>query len=117
MYMHYNYNKLYSNFCEDLITPASILDLCKGDLSSLKVKDIEKLASLLSVSEEFAANRHAPSHEVLFHVLYNWHCKNPTATKRKLASLMENDLYKQAVKLNPKCKLDHYPPYTEMHIE
>jgi hypothetical protein len=67
------------------------------------------------LSEEFAANKHAPSHEVLFHVLYSWHCKNPTATKRKLASLMEKDLYKQAVKLDPKCKLDHYLFITSIH--
>ena len=47
---------------------------------------------------------HVSVDELLFHVIYSWHCKNPTATKKKLASMLPDDLYKQAVALDPQCE-------------
>lgn len=39
--------------------------------------------------------------ELLFRVLYQWHCKNPTATKKDLALYVEEcGHHKEAVKLD-----------------
>jgi hypothetical protein len=49
----------------DLIDPTNILKICKEELSSLTIQEIERLSHLLSVFDEFAARRRAPVHEVL----------------------------------------------------
>ena len=88
----------------DLIDPQSVIQLCKDHFSSLTVEQIKTLSEKLSVSDRFSAMRHVPVDELLFHVIYSWHCKNPTATKKKLASMLPDDLYKQAVALDPQCE-------------
>lgn len=77
------------------------------------MNDVSKLSKKLTVEEEFTlyvkSNTGAPMDEIMFHVLYNWHCKDRTATKKKLALLLhECGLLKQALSLCPKCKLQQY---------
>lgn len=97
---HYNYV-----LCTDVISPTNLLSICKDQLSSLKIQEIEKLSKKLMVEEEFAAVSHAHVDKVLFHVLYSWHCKNPTATKRGLALMMwECGLYQHAIYLDSTCE-------------
>lgn len=59
------------------------------------------------VHDEFIAISKPPvdNHAMLFHVMYSWHLKNKTATKTKLAVMLnECGLHKQAIALDPKCE-------------
>ena len=71
-------------------------------LSSLTIQDTVNLAKKLEIDEDLSKVNHD---EVLFYVLYSWHCKNPTQSKRKLArKLLESGFYTQAYDLDPECE-------------
>ena len=89
----------------DVINPTTLLSACKEKLNSLTIQQIKMLSEKLDVVDAFASKCHTTVDEVLFHVLYSWHCKNPTATMRKLAlTLKECDLLKQAIQLDKECE-------------
>jgi hypothetical protein len=61
----------------------------------------------LTVFDEYRAWDGSPS-EVLFHMLYNWHCKKPKATKKDLALMVREChpcLFNHAIDLDPNCEL------------
>ena len=87
----------------DVLDPLNLVTIIKDHLSSLEIQDIHKLAEHLNTS---LLSSHVPVQEVLFNVLYTWHSKNLSATKKDLAALLhECGLYKEAFTLDPKCEL------------
>jgi hypothetical protein len=90
----------------DIINPTNLLKICSGKLSTLTTEDIKMLSKKLTVFDEYCAWDGSPS-EVLFHVLYNWHCKKPKATKKDLALMVREchpRLYNHAIDLDPNCE-------------
>ena len=97
--------KIYIVLFPDVINPTTLLSACKEKLSSLTIRQIQTLSEKLDVVDAFASKCQAPVDELLFHVLYNWHCRNPTATMKKLALMLkECKLTKQAFQLDKECE-------------
>ena len=91
----------------DVINPRNLVSICDA-LSDLTIDQVCNLAKVLLAEDAFkdamSGVKYTQTNEVLFHVLYNWHCKYPTESKRKLAlKLNECGFYQQAIHLNPKC--------------
>lgn len=92
-------------FLIGVINPTNLTKICEV-LSSLKIEDIEKLANHLNIKMMSSKNE---LDEHLFYVLYKWHRRNPTATKKNLALIMQEcDLHKGAIDLDPSRKWKSY---------
>ena len=94
-----------------ILIPSNLLKLC-DDLSSLSIEDVSRLAEKMSIgdimAEQFKQNK--PIQELLFCAIYNWHCRNPLATKKKLAEVLYDCKFlNEAIAMDPKCKHAYMP--------
>ena len=88
----------------DIINPENLLKICQK-LSSFKAQNIKILAEKLDVWKDIEDQRNKPVEELLFHVLFNWHCKNPSATKQRLARIFkECEFLSEAMMLDSTCE-------------
>ena len=90
-----------NNFLADVINPKNLLTISES-LSSLKIREVEILNHKLNPKDERLDSPFSEISEVLFHVLYNWYCRNSTVTRKKLAKILQEcDFHKQALALDP----------------
>ena len=84
------------------------MEICKKicESSHLTIEAIEVLAGTLDVQYSIKSSEYELG-EILFDVLYKWHCKNPNADRQKLAELMhKSGCCKEAFVVDPTCELN-----------
>ena len=88
----------------EILSPENLVKIRDQLCDLLTISDVELMYLKMNPKQKRLDTPFTTVPEVLFHVLYMWHSKNSSSTKRHLALLLhECKLYKAALELDPKC--------------
>ena len=118
---HTCYNMVFLVLCIDVLSLKKIQEICdvllKKSNSSVLINICKRLNAACYEHKDGSEPRdpmtltqfsmkHKSLKEVLFHVIYSWHCFNPVSSTVTLAKfLMKSGYYNEAFVINPLCKL------------